>query len=60
MGNKCPDCGNKMRVIINDSTKVFECEYCGYSYVTTIAEGIKWDPIDYTIIIDKNINMLID
>lgn len=57
---KCPNCGKEMKVIIEGSAKNFICEYCGYSYATTIAEGIGWDSTDYTIILEKNLNVSIN
>lgn len=57
MENKCPNCGKEMKVIVEGSAKNFKCEYCGYSYATTIAEGIEWDANDYSIILEKNSNV---
>lgn len=54
MENKCPNCGRELKMIIDGSAKNFKCEFCGYSFATTIAEGIEWDSKDYTIILEKN------
>ncbi len=54
MENKCPNCGREMKVIIEGSAKNLKCKYCGYSYATTIAEGIEWDANNYSIILEKN------
>ncbi len=60
MENKCPNCKEILQKTINGSTLTFKCENCGYEFATTIAEGIKWDFNDYTIIICKNNDVAID
>lgn len=56
MENKCPNCGKELKVVVDGSAKNFKCDFCGYSYATTIAEGIEWDSKDYTIVLEKNVN----
>lgn len=59
MENKCPNCGKEMKIVVEGSAKNFKCEHCGYSYATTIAKGIEWDTNDYSIILEKNSNVLL-
>ena len=54
MENKCPNCGRKMKITVDGCAQNFKCDYCGYSYATTIAEGIEWDSKDYTIVVENN------
>ena len=54
MENKCPNCGKELKIVIDGSAKNFSCEYCGYSFATSITEGIEWDSKEYTIILEKD------
>ena len=54
MENKCPNCGKELKIVIDGSAKNFTCDYCGYSFATSITEGIEWDSKEYIIILEKD------
>lgn len=54
MENKCPNCGKELKVVIEGTAKNFTCKYCGYSFATSVTEGIEWDSKEYTIILERN------
>lgn len=51
--NKCPNCGNELKITKSGSLMSVECSFCNYSFATTCSEGIEWDDSNYKIIIKE-------
>jgi hypothetical protein len=54
MENTYPNCVRGLKITVDGFAQNFKCDYCGYSYATTIAEGIEWDSKDYIIVVENN------